>query len=74
MKHTTEYLFDKPKSAYEPNLTILASRRVADAKALLYKLAQERKITPIDQMQPLIERYEAVEQALNWWKQIKEEK
>jgi len=74
MKHTTEYLFDKPRSAYEPNLTILASRRITDAKALLHKLAQERKVTPINKMQPLIERYEATEQALNWWKNILNEK
>lgn len=75
MKHTTEYLFDKPRSEYEPELTRLATKRVKDAKSLLKTLAaakNNRYVRP-DIMEEIIERYQAVEKALDWWRKILEE-
>ncbi len=71
MKNTTEYLFDRPAETYEPHLTILASRRVADATVLLSKLAGLRETTAPEDMDALIERYQAVEKAKLWWQETK---
>ena len=73
MKHTTEYLFDKPRSAYEPCITILASRRIIDAKALMYKLAKLKENATKEELPELLERYQAAEEALDWWRTIFQE-
>lgn len=66
MKYSTHFLFDQPRSRYEPWLTILANKRIADGQALLKKLAKTKK-------QSDIPRYEAVEKSVNWWKEILDE-
>ncbi len=71
MKHTTEYLFDKPRSTYEPALTILAKMKIADGKKLLKKLAKRRAegvLEPDD-----VVRYTNVEASVNWWKEMLDE-
>ncbi len=68
MKHTTEYLFDKPRSHYEPALTILAKMKIADGKTLMKRLAKRRAS---NQLEPGdIDRYIKVEESVNWWKEM----
>ena len=68
----TEYLFGREREAYEPHITIVAARRISDAKGLLKKLSKERDTT--DNPEALLERYQAVEHALLHWQNIKDEK
>jgi len=73
MKHSTEYLFDQPRSSYEPCLTDVAKKKIHDAKQLLKKLSIQRDQTSFDEIESLIERYQATETALNYWIDIQEE-
>ena len=72
MKHSSEYLFGRNRDAYEPCLTVLASRRLVDAKILLKQLSKERDTT--DDIEALIQRYQDVERAIEHWTDILEEK
>lgn len=77
MIKSTKYLFDKPRSEYEPELTILAKKRIKDAKELIKKLAKNRdelmEILPEEDQKKYIKRYKEVEKSLNWWRNILEE-
>ena len=68
---TTNYLFDKDRSVYEPHITTLASRRIVDATILMKKLSKQRET--VDDVDALIERYQAVEKAKIFWENILEE-
>jgi len=71
MKHTTEYLFGRPRSAYEPHVTILAKRRITDAKILMKRLSKEKNMTlKQSEIDKLIERYQAAEEAVKHWTKI----
>jgi hypothetical protein len=70
---STEYLFGKPRSVYEPHITLLAKRRIMDANYLLIELARQRDLVPKDELDGLIARYKSVEIARNWWIEILEE-
>ena len=74
MKHSTEYLFDRPRSAYEPHVTILASRRIADGKILMKKLSKEKNfLLKQSEIDVLIERYDAADEAVKHWQKILDE-
>ena len=74
MKHSTEYLFDNPRSVYEPELTMLCKARIRDARSLLKKLSKLRDTLPLgDEKDALIERYKTVEKALRHWEEIESE-
>jgi len=70
MKNSTLYLFGKPKSAYQPHLTLLAKSRIQDANHLMKELAKQRDLVPRDEIKALIKRYQAVEEAKKWWEKI----
>jgi len=70
MKHSTEYLFDKPRSAYEPEVTVLATARIADGKALMKRLARAKDRASLGEIPKLIERYQAAEEAVKHWTKI----
>ena len=71
MKNSTMYLFDRPKSAYQPHVTILASRRIADGKILMKKLAKEKNLLlKQSEIDVLIERYQATADAVKHWEKI----
>ena len=77
MKYTTEYLFDKPRSAYEPEITVLATKRIADASKLMKRLSHEKNDIPIGDaglMDECIGRYMAASEARDWWQKVLEEK
>ena len=73
MKHTTQYLFGKPRSAYEPHITILAKRRVMDARFVMKELSKLKNTSAPEDIPALIERYLAVEESVKWWEAILEE-
>ena len=70
MKHDTLYLFGKPKSAYQPHITILAKRRIIDAEFVLKEISRAKDTVPKEEIPALIERYQAVESARNHWQNI----
>ena len=73
MKYTSEYLTDKPASAYEPHLSIVARRKVIDGKALMKKLAKERAhgFDSVEIADEKIKRYQAAEKAVEFWRNIR---
>ncbi len=70
MKYSTKYLFNRSRDSYEPHLTILASRRVIDAKLLLKELSKQRDIVTKEELPVLIKRYQDVEKALEFWRSV----
>ena len=74
MKYSTKYLFDKPKSEYEPEQSILAKRKIADGKELMQKLARFKNDVSPEEIPPLVERYRATEEAVKHWQDILDEK
>ena len=73
MKHTTQYLFGKPRSAYEPHITILAKRRVMDARFVMKELSHAKNTASPEEIPAMVERYLAVEESVKWWEAILEE-
>ncbi len=72
MMNLTEYLFDNPRQVYEPELTMLATKRIADAKKLLKKLAKLRDSASEKELVALVYRYQKVEKAIRVWESIME--
>ena len=73
MRHSTEYLFGKPRNAYEPHLSLLAKRKIIDAKFVLQEISKSKDTVPKEEIPALIERYQAVEKAKEHWEAILEE-
>jgi hypothetical protein len=73
VKYSTQYLFDKPKSTYEPEQSILAKRKIEDGRALMQKLSKIKTNMSIEEMAPLIERYRAAEESVQHWRNILDE-
>lgn len=73
MKHSTQYLFDVPRSMYEPELTLLATRKIVDGRKLLKKIARLKNYKCYD-IDKLMDRYEATQKAVvHWVDQLEEE-
>lgn len=66
MIRDTEYLFGHTRDRYEPELTRLATLRIADATLLMKRLAQHK-------CSANIKRYQAVEKAKHFWELILQE-
>lgn len=67
----TDYLFDQPRSKYEPEITELATKRVADAKTLLAKLSRDKNgDLSHEEMDAIIQRYIQVADAKRFWEGI----
>ncbi len=68
----TEYLFGLSRSEFEPELSILANKRINAANKLLVKLVQHRdKVGPESQdMKDLQKRYRKVTKSRNFWTEI----
>ena len=74
MKHSTKYLFNRDRSAYEPCITVLAARRITDANILMKQLAkQQRTEEDVNKHDAIQKRYIAVEESKKWWEKIKDE-
>ena len=74
MPKSTMKLFGYPRSRYEPELTILAEKRIADGNELLKEYASIRKAGfpqmnqfDIDNM---LQDYKETEDAVRWWGKI----
>ncbi len=65
-KKTTNYLFDCNKAEFEPEITILANRKIYFGKKLLKKLAKTKNPEDID-------RYIATEKAVRFWEGVLDE-
>jgi len=64
IRMTTEYLTGKPRAFFEPELTILATKRIKACREVMAKIA----ITKDDE-----KRYVAAEEAVLWWQELLEE-
>ena len=76
MPKKTIDLFGYPRSRYEPELTILATKRINDGRQMLKTFVSQRKhiltMTQSDQ-EELIRRYQETNAAIHWWQKILEE-
>ncbi len=71
-KDSTQYLFNYPRSRYEPEISYLAELRITDAKKLLKELSRRKDEIDINspEMTALIERFQAVEKAIKHWEKV----
>ena len=70
--HSSEYLFNKPRSSYEPMQTELANKKIADAMYVKKSIAAEKELHTYEYInEVLIPRYQAVEEAIRFWEKIK---
>ena len=77
MPQKTIDLFGYPRSRYEPELTILAEKRIADGREFLKEYASIRK-AGFPQMNQfdidnLLSAYTKTSTAINFWQKILEE-
>lgn len=70
---TTLQLFGKPKSHYEPETTILATKRIDDGLNLLKILSSTKHLVPDEFIKDHINTYQATEKAIKHWREILEE-
>jgi hypothetical protein len=71
MKHSTQYLFDKPRATYEPALTMVCKAKIRDANILLNKLVTIRDTLPLGkEKDALVERYKEVVKARQLWEDL----
>ena len=74
MKNSTEYLFGVPRSYFEPEITILAEKKIATATALKKQIAHEKNSASKDELTALAKRYMEADEAQRHWQKISEEK
>ena len=68
---STEYITGKPREFFEPEITLLATKRIKACRELMAELAKKRtqdKLEPGD-----IARYMTAEESALWWTKILEE-
>ena len=67
-------LFGHPRSRYEPELTILANKRIEDGRALLKKFAWTRKhkfsSMSYEEREAMLKAYQDTDKAIRWWEKI----
>ncbi len=73
MKNSTLYITGKPRSYFEPELTILATKRIETGKALLKELATLRDTATKKELAEHIVRYTATQKSIQHWVEILEE-
>jgi len=73
MKFSTQYLFNVPREYFEPEMTILAEKKIAKAKEFMQKIAQEKYTATIQELPALAERYMRAEEAYKHWVKLLEE-
>ena len=74
MPKSTMKLFGYPRSRYEPELSILAKKRIADGHELLKEYANIRKagfpqMTQFD-IENMLKDYASTAKAIRWWEKI----
>ena len=74
MKYSTFELFGKNKSEYEPEISILAKKRIDDANENMKKLILLRNLpmTSVER-QALEEQYNISAEARDWWQKVLDE-
>ena len=71
MKHSTEYLFDKPRSYFEPEVTALAQKKINAAIELKAELAHiDVQNMSFEMKEELHTRYRLVDESKQWWEEI----
>ena len=71
---STQYTFDQPRSRYDPEQTIVAKKKIADAQALMDKIVVLRDDAKTSkEFEKLLQRHSAAKEARNWWTEILEE-
>ena len=69
--HTTKYITDQERSFFEPELTILATKRIKTAIALKKKLSR-LKNDPKNKhlIDEYIKQYQAADASHVWWEEL----
>ena len=76
MPKKTIKLFGYPRSRYEPEITILATKRIKDGRELMKKFVEKRKTMSslsYEEQDKIIKSYQETEKAVEWWEKILEE-
>ena len=71
MKKTTKWLTDKPREYFEPELTLLANKRIECGLKLMCKLAKRRYNGELEEDD--VQRYMDAEDMVNWWRGLLDE-
>ncbi len=71
---STEYLTGKTREFFEPEITILAQRRIRASKDLMKELAEERRKgfpgQSSAQIEATLTRYQEAQALVKWWEKI----
>ena len=73
MKHSTKYLFDVDRDFFEPELTLVAKKKVVTASLLKQKISTLKQFASEEEMPELIIRYDKADEAFKHWTKILEE-
>ncbi len=72
MKKTTYYLTGQHTERYEPELSIVANKRIDDMSKLLNKLRFQASTQEVasPEYRRTTQRYADVEEAIEWWREL----
>ena len=70
---STSYITGKPREFFEPEITILAEKRIKACKELMAELAHQKTTPPHEDIAAMINRYSVAEESVKWWTKILEE-
>jgi len=73
MKNSTEYLFGVGKEFFDPELSIVARKKIVTAQMVKSNMSKLRDIASKEELPALIARYEAADEAFKHWTKILEE-
>jgi len=73
MKNSTEYLFGVSKEFFDPELSIVAKKKIVTAQMVKSNMSKLRDIASKEDLPALIARYEAADEAFKHWTKILKE-
>ncbi len=73
MKNSTEYLFGVSKEFFEPELSIVAKKKIVTAQMIKSNMSKLKEVVSKEELPALIARYEAADEAFKHWTKIMEE-
>lgn len=74
IKNSTEYLFGVSKDFFEPELSIVAKKKIVTAQMVKSNISKLKDLASKEELPELIARYQAADDAYNHWTKILGEK
>jgi len=73
MKNSTEYLFGVSKEFFEPELSVVAKKKIVTAQMIKSNMSKLKEVASKEDLPALIARYQASDEAFKHWTKILEE-